>query len=186
LEPESRTGKRHVIGDTTIDFTVGDLKGLLAAAYDQYTYASGWGWDDGHPAAGFHQLLVDWLRGSHQAVVADVELSAEKWFHPLYKYEANMEADARDAKKVHVDCGLCYLEYGYPPETLTPIPPDPGQVTGHYWLNFNLSGGIVSGQWDGDLPVDTLTPPTGTAASGCGGATLSRVYEIISGGSVWP
>ena len=188
LHTEPRTGKRHVINSTTIDFSVGDLKGLLAAAYNNYQFRpeSEWWRDD--QATTFHTFLVKWLRGSHQAVIADVNTTDERWFHPLYKYEATMTADPRNSMKVTVSCVVYFLNYGYPPDQLTPIPPNPATATANYWLKFNLQGGVTEGDWAtaGEPELDYFIPPTGASATGCGGVMLEKVNEIITGGSEWP
>jgi hypothetical protein len=179
FEPEPRIGKRHTFTSGTIDFSVGDLKGLLSAAYDNYTAVEFWGDDK---ATSFHSFLSRWVRGSHRGVLIDETPGTNIYFHPLYKYIASMVADTRNPNKVNVTCSLYWQTYGNP-DDLTPSSPNPRTVQLKYWLEFRDQL-IVNGSWVGPAPQipDYMIGPDEPLTSGCGGVWRWRVREIINTG----
>jgi hypothetical protein len=77
-----------------IEFDISDQKGLLTESYmvSKYNF---WGtryngpndnYDDIDPAL-FHYLLLTYLKGKGQPLIADIEAGEEVWNYPLYAYQ---------------------------------------------------------------------------------------------------
>lgn len=189
-EPEPRKGKRHTFPNQTIDFFIGDLIGLLTAAYDDALLDTSTGkpyiWSDHNNPATFHNFLADWIRGVKRAVKADIAPGFPIYFHPLYKYFASMEADRRERNKLKVTCRIFWQVYSNNPSTLTPIPPTPDSEELIYWLRFQGNRGI-EGQWISFQGVpDYMEAVTKPIQPGCGKVRLDHVYEIIQKGRDLP
>jgi len=191
-EVEPRAAMTITFPSETLNFAVGDLKGLLAAAYDNYLLhpepevGPYWGTNGDNPAEtadGFHHYITCWLRGHHQPVIGDVKRTDEKWFHPFYKYVSSMKADPTNRLRIRTETTMYFLDYAGDPNDLTPEPPAPVVMASgiRYWLTYDISGGIVTGTWidEGDRP-DYMLAPMSPNDPGCGGVTLTRVHEILT------
>lgn len=125
-----------------ITFTVGDLKGLLAAVY--------W-WcpsklqvvrkpDQAHH---FHMILLQYIHDLGQAIVMDTDPAprpAIPWNHPAYKFEMNYDQDPQDPSKIIVNCKVWVVDYSANSNYIGTI----DSVKNYkYWIkgNFNLPSG---------------------------------------------
>lgn len=130
-----------------ITFTIGDLKGLLAAVY--------W-WcpsklqvvrkaDQAHQ---FHMILLQRVHDLGQAIVIDTDPKPKPsipWNHPAYKFEMTYEQDAQDPSKTDVKCKLWVVDYSSNPAYIG----TKDHVENYeYWIkgNFNSpsKGGWIS------------------------------------------
>jgi hypothetical protein len=100
LLEEEPIAPRSVFG---VEFSVGDLKGLLS--YYHFADAAEWSYGNGSvDPADFHRVLLDWLGGSqHRGFVLTYDMGGgEVWSYPVYRFESSwrMDPDIADRWRV--------------------------------------------------------------------------------------
>ncbi len=147
LEPEPTSpGKVGMI-----DFTVGDLKGLLTEAHctDAYDLIEGARdivtmiKDDELKALAFHQVLLDWVSNG-EPVVMDRTKKPEVWNHPVYKCQMTTQPDQSDPQKTHATATLWFVSAGVSADF---VGTKDFQATYQYWITGDFQN-PSDGDWE--------------------------------------
>jgi hypothetical protein len=146
LEPEP-TQSVSVLG---IDFSVGDLKGLLVDYHFGDAAAWSYGEDQTVSPVDFHRMLLDWLGTSGKGFVVTFEMAnGEAWSYPVYRFESEWTADAQDDTRWHVTTTVWMADMNVPPNFVGTRPyPGPAGKTFQYDLIGNPKH-ADDGEWTG-------------------------------------
>ncbi|MBU0484139.1 MAG: hypothetical protein KKB30_06460 [Proteobacteria bacterium] len=126
--------------EDNIIFRVGDKKGLLTLSHrlDRIQMAGG------DSPADFHYWLLSYLKDQKVAFVADLDLSEEVWFFPIYKYDMQSSISGNTES---VTVTIYHASDNVVPDFMgTEI----ASVTYTYTLQLDGSGNIISGAWTDD------------------------------------
>jgi hypothetical protein len=148
LEPEPTRPIR--VG--MIDFTVGDLKGLLTEAHCTDAYdliegerdtVTGTG-DDQLKATTFHRVLLDWVMNG-EPVIMDRTKKAEVRNHPVYRCQMTTRPDLSDPRKTHVTAKLWFVSAWVSPDY---VGTRAFQMAYQYWITGDFQN-PSEGDWEG-------------------------------------
>jgi hypothetical protein len=149
LEPEP-TGPVRV---GMIDFTVGDLKGLLTEVHytDAYDLIEGardivtGTRDDELKAIVFHRVLLDWVMNG-EPVIMDMTKKPMVLNHPVYRCQMTSRPDPIDPQKTHVTATLWFVSARVSPDYVGTM----GSQTGYqYWITGDFQN-PSDGDWEGN------------------------------------
>jgi hypothetical protein len=140
-----------------IDFTVGDLKGLLTETHctDAYDLIEGerdiitWRKDDELKAIVFHQVLLDWVSNG-EPVVMDRTKKPEVWNYPVYKCQMTTQPDRSDPQKTHVTATLWFVSNNVSADF---VGTRDFQATYQYWITGDFQN-PSDGDWEGSSEND--------------------------------
>jgi hypothetical protein len=153
LEPEPTSPVR--VG--MIDFTVGDLKGLLTEAHYTDAYdliegardiVTGIG-DDQLKAIVFHRVLLDWVMNG-EPVIMDRTKKAEVRNHPVYRCQMTSRPDSSDPRKTHVTATLWFVSARVSPDYVGTMG---FQAAYQYWITGDFQK-PSDGDWEGSSQND--------------------------------
>jgi hypothetical protein len=153
LEPEPTSQVR--VG--MIDFTVGDLKGLLTEAHYTDAYdliegardiVTGTG-DDQLKAITFHRVLLDWVMNG-EPVIMDRTKKAEVRNHPVYRCQMTSRLDSSDPRKTHVTATLWFVSARVSPDYVGTMG---FQAAYQYWIAGDFQN-PSNGDWEGSSQND--------------------------------
>jgi len=153
LEPEPTRPIR--VG--MIDFTVGDLKGLLTEAHCTDAYdliegtrdiVTGTG-DDQLKAITFHRVLLDWVMNG-EPVIMDRTKKPEVRNHPVYRCQMTTRPDQGDPRKTHVTATLWYVSAWVNPDY---VGTRGFQMAYQYWITGDFQN-PSDGDWEGSSQND--------------------------------
>jgi hypothetical protein len=153
LEPEPTRPIR--VG--MIDFTVGDLKGLLTEAHSTDAYdliegtrdiVTGTG-DDQLKAITFHRVLLDWVMNG-EPVIMDRTKKAEVRNHPVYRCQMTTRPDPSDPRKTHVTATLWFASAWVNPDY---VGTRAFQLAYQYWITGDFQN-PSDGDWEGNSQND--------------------------------
>jgi hypothetical protein len=148
LEPEPTSPVR--VG--MIDFTVGDLKGLLAEAHysDAYDLVEGkrdivtGTRDDELKAVVFHRVLLDWVMNG-EPVIMDITKKPMVLNHPVYRCQMTRRPDPSDPQKTHVTATLWFVSARVSPDYVGTMG---FQGAYQYWITGDFQN-PSDGDWEG-------------------------------------
>jgi len=149
LEPEPTSPVR--VG--MIDFTVGDLKGLLAEAHytDAYDLVEGardivtGTRDDELKAIVFHRVLLDWVMNG-EPVIMDMTKKPKVLNHPVYRCQMTSRPDPSDPQKTHVTATLWFVSARVSPDYVGTMG---FQAAYQYWITGDFQN-PSDGDWEGN------------------------------------
>ena len=153
LEPEPTRPVRAGM----IDFTVGDLKGLLTEAHYTDAYdliegardiVTGTG-DDQLKAVVFHRVLLDWVMNG-EPVIMDRTKKAEVRNHPAYRCQMTSRPDPSDPRKTHVTAMLWFVSARVSPDYVGTMG---FQAAYQYWITGDFQN-PSDGDWEGSSQND--------------------------------
>ena len=191
LEPEpteARVFEDFFGPGENLEFSVGDLKGLLSGAHYSFRPADTWGEGNATKcpdADGMHRMLRNYLRAEEKALMFERDPGEPIWWHPCWKYVAHMEGKSFDAlRRVDVTTTVYLREAHNDPSYVTQGPEDSLPLPILYELEYDALGDPISGtfppDWDGS--PDGLLLPSHVNLQGCGGRVdLGTVENIIEG-----
>jgi Transglutaminase elicitor len=148
LEPEPTRPVR--VG--MIDFTVGDLKGLLTEAHCTDAYdliegardiVTGTG-DDQLKAIVFHRVLLDWVMNG-EPVIMDRTKKPMVLNHPVYRCQMTSRPDQSDPQKTHVTATLWFVSAKVSPDYVGTMG---FQAAYQYWIRGDFQS-PSDGDWEG-------------------------------------
>jgi transglutaminase elicitor len=153
LEPEPTRPVR--VG--MIDFTVGDLKGLLTEVHctDAYDLIEGardiatGTRDDELKAVVFHRVLLDWVMNG-EPVIMDMTKKPMVLNHPVYRCQMTSRPDPIDPQKTHVIAALWYVSARVSPDYVGTMGT---QVAYQYWVTGDFQN-PSDGGWEGNSLID--------------------------------
>jgi hypothetical protein len=153
LEPEPTRPVRAGM----IDFTVGDLKGLLTEAHytDAYDLIEGTRdivtgtRDDELKASVFHRVLLDWVMNG-EPVIMDMTKKPMVLNHPVYKCQMTSRPDPSDPQKTHVTTTLWYVSAKVSPDYVGTMG---FQAAYQYWIRGDFQN-PSDGNWEGNSLID--------------------------------
>jgi hypothetical protein len=140
-----------------IDFTVGDLKGLLTEAHYTDAYdliegardiVTGTG-DDQLKAVVFHRVLLDWVMNG-EPVIMDRTKKAEVRNHPVYRCQMTSRPDPSDPRKTHVTAMLWFVSARVSPDYVGTMG---FQAAYQYWITGDFQN-PSDGDWEGSSQND--------------------------------
>jgi hypothetical protein len=153
LEPEPTSPVRAGM----IDFTVGDLKGLLAEAHysDAYDLLEGardivtGTRDDELKAVVFHRVLLDWVMKG-EPVIMDRTKKPMVLNHPVYRCQMTSRPDPNDPQKTHVTATLWFVSARVNPDYVGTMG---FQAAYQYWITGDFQN-PSAGDWEGSSQND--------------------------------
>jgi hypothetical protein len=155
-----------------LNFSVGDLKGLLT----DYHFADSTAWSYGENgelnSADFHRTLLSWLgdTGTGFAITFDLG-NGETWSYPVYRFESRWWPDAQEEGRIHVQTTLWMADVDVPPGFVgtRPYPDGAGRSFAYTLRGDPLDP--VEGTWLSKAPARIWYPD----------ATLQNAYrELVS------
>jgi hypothetical protein len=153
LEPEPTSPVR--VG--MVDFTVGDLKGLLTEAHctDAYDLIEGardtvtGTTDDQLKAIVFHRVLLDWVMNG-EPVIMDRTKKPMVLNHPVYRCHMTSRPDPSDPQKTHVTATLWFVSARVSPNFVGAMG---FQAAYQYWIIGDFQN-PSDGDWEGNSQND--------------------------------
>jgi hypothetical protein len=152
LEPEPT----RAAPSGSIDFNVGEIKGLLAAAHqgDPADYFAGLGHQNGGTintdlrALQFHRAVLYYLRDRSEALIFNITNEPQVWNYPAYAFRMSGVTDPRNPNNTLVSTTLTFANNNVYPNN---VGTNPFSKTYSYWVQGNPQSisGSVAADWTG-------------------------------------
>jgi hypothetical protein len=158
LEPEPIHG-REVAG---INFSVADLKGLLAA----YHFADAAAWLHGSQEVDvspldFHQRLIDWLGNEQKSFIVTFRPAQDEevWSYPAYRFELVMGPDLANPEVTHVKATVWLADNDVPADFVG-LRPWKGEGQTYEYRLIGPREAPFAGEWEGPSASGRFAHPS--------------------------